>query len=93
MSNFFDKEKYVVHYKNLQLYLKLGLGTKKLHCILEINQPQWLKAYIEFNTQKGIEAERMEKKIEKRCTELWIMLYTGNNGKPMKHNQCKTSRQ
>ena len=27
---FFDKEKYVPHYKNLQHYLKLGLKTKKI---------------------------------------------------------------
>ena len=26
---FFDKEKYVLHYDNLQLYLKLGLELKK----------------------------------------------------------------
>ena len=24
--NFFDKEKYVIHYENLQLYLRLGLS-------------------------------------------------------------------
>ena len=27
--NFFDKEKYVIHCKNLQLYLRLGLKLKK----------------------------------------------------------------
>ena len=29
VRNFFDKENYVLHYKNLQLYLRLGLETKK----------------------------------------------------------------
>ena len=29
VSNFFDKEKYVLHYENLQLYLRLGLKIKK----------------------------------------------------------------
>ena len=29
VSNFFDKEKYVLHYENLQLYLRLGLRLKK----------------------------------------------------------------
>ena len=29
VSNFFYKEKHVLHYKNFQLYLRLGLKTKK----------------------------------------------------------------
>ena len=29
VPNFFDKEKYVLHYENLQLYLRLGLRLKK----------------------------------------------------------------
>ena len=52
MPNFFDVKKYVIHYKNLQLYMRLGLKLKKIHRILEFNQSQWLKPYIEFNTQK-----------------------------------------
>ena len=31
IPDFFDKEKYVLHHENLQLYLKLGLKFKKLH--------------------------------------------------------------
>ena len=58
VSNFFDKEEYVLHYDNLQLYLRLGLKLKKIHCVLEFNQSQQLKPCIEFNTQKRIEAEK-----------------------------------
>ena len=29
LPNFFEKEKYVIHYENLQLYLRLGLKLKK----------------------------------------------------------------
>ena len=29
VPNFFDKEKYVFHYENLQLYLRLGSKLKK----------------------------------------------------------------
>ena len=50
VSNFFDKEKYVLHFENLQLYLRLGLKLKNIHRVLEFSQSQWLKPYIEFNT-------------------------------------------
>ena len=52
MPNFFGVKKYVIHYKNLQLYMRLGLKLKEIHGILEFNQSQCLKPYIEFNTQK-----------------------------------------
>ena len=55
VPNFFDKEKYVLHYENLQLYLWLGLKLTKLHCVLEFNQSQWLKPSVKFNTQKRTE--------------------------------------
>ena len=29
VTNFFDKEKYVLHYENLQFYLRLGLKILK----------------------------------------------------------------
>ena len=33
VTNFFDKEKYIIHYKNLQLFLRLGLKLKNISCI------------------------------------------------------------
>ena len=53
------------HYKNLKQNLRLGLKTKKVRRVLEIDQPVWLKSYIEFNTQKSIEAEKIETKKSK----------------------------
>ena len=49
-----SKEKYVLPYGSLQFYLRLGLKfKKKIHWILELNQSQWLKPYMEFNTKKN----------------------------------------
>ena len=43
-----SKKKYVVHYRNLKLYLSLG----KIHKVVTFRQTPWLKQYIDFNTEK-----------------------------------------
>ena len=58
MLNFSDKNKCVIHYENLHIWLRLGLKLRKLHRVLEFNQSQWLKPYVEFNKQKRIEGEK-----------------------------------
>ena len=37
-----DKDRYVLHYRNLKLYLQLGLQIKTIHTVLEFDQEAWL---------------------------------------------------
>ena len=49
-GTFYDKNDYIVHIKNLQLYLKLGLKLKKINRAVRFTQSAWLKQWIDLNT-------------------------------------------
>ena len=51
VPNLMDKKKYAVHYRNLNLYIKLGMKVTKVHCILEFNEKTWMESYIQLNTE------------------------------------------
>ena len=52
IPNLGNKTNYVVHYRNLQLYLSLKMKLSKIHEVLKYKQSDWMKKYINFNTEK-----------------------------------------
>ena len=63
------KTNYIVYYRNLQLYLSLGMKLTKIHKILRLKQSDWMKIYINFNTEKR---KNVTNKLEKTFFKLII---------------------
>ena len=47
-----DKDFYILHYRNLQLYVSLGLRVKKIHAGIIFKQGPIIKSYVDFNSEK-----------------------------------------
>ena len=57
LATVFNKEKYVLHVRNLNFYKDLGMKLTKIHRVLQFDEFPWLAKYIDFNTKKRKEAK------------------------------------
>ena len=71
VPNLLNKEKYVLHYRNLKLYLKLGMKLLKIHRAIKFRQAPWLKSYINLNINKRKEATQAGDKVGKDLYKLF----------------------
>ena len=69
IPNLGNKTNYLVHYRNLQLYLTLGMPLTKIHRVFQFKQSDWMKKYIDFNSEKRMNAAN---DIEKDFLKLMI---------------------
>ena len=51
VCNLFNKKKYITHINLLKQALNHGLKLKKIHRVIEFNQKEWLKPYIDMTTE------------------------------------------
>jgi len=66
MTTLYNKEKYVVHYRALQLYLKLGMRLKAVYRVIKFHQAPFLRPYIKLLTDlRGRSRDAFEKAIWK----------------------------
>lgn len=52
MTTLYDKKHYILHYRALQFYLRLGLILVKIHRCVQYNQKPFMKTYIDLNIKE-----------------------------------------
>ena len=82
VPNLHSREKYVVHRRNLQLYVSLGMKIKKIHRVVHFKQSCWMEPYIDLNTVKWKEAMMRGDKARK---DLFKLFNNAVFGKPMEN--------
>lgn len=50
LNTFHPRKNYVLHFKNLKLYLNLGMKLKKIHRVLKFTQKRFIQPFIELCT-------------------------------------------
>ena len=85
--NLMKKINYVIYYRNLQQCLELGMKLKIINRILKFKQSDWMRPYIDFNTQKRTISNN---EVDRNCFKLTNnSLYDRKFKKENKSKSCK----
>jgi hypothetical protein len=71
-----SKIKYKTHYRNLKLYLSLGMKLLRVHRVVAFRQEPWLKPYVELNTKMRQQAKT---DFEKHFFKLMVNAFFGKS--------------
>ena len=57
MCDLTNKQKYMIHYRMFNFYIKMGMKVTKIHRIYRFKQSLWLEKYNNHHTQKRTKAK------------------------------------
>ena len=79
-----DKDFYILHYRNLHLYVSLGLRVKEIHAGIIFKQGPIMKSYVDFNSEKRAQA------TNKFDTDLYKLLSNSLYGKTIENPEKRS---
>jgi len=62
LATLYDKQRYIIHHRNLHLCTYYGLRVTNIHRMLQFAQSPWLREYIQFNKNFRTQAKNVFKK-------------------------------
>ena len=74
-----DKDFYILHYRNLNCIISLGLRVKKIHAGIIFKQGPIMKPYVDFNSEKRAQA------TNKFDTDFYKLLFNSLYGKTIEN--------
>ena len=69
--------------------MSLGIKLSKIHRVLKLKQSDWMKKYIDFNTEKGMNAANH---FEKDIFKLMINSFIEKQRNIYKKESCEVSK-
>ena len=80
-STLSDKKNYVLHYRNLKTYIRLGMKLEKIHYAMRFKQAPVIRHFIELCTEKRKQAKTAAEK------NVWKLCMNSNFGKFLQNNR------